>query len=144
MSAWVVDGEHVRVLVWAGLHFRATTDLELGWYYRKKWHYLNRESAAEVGKMLMRANVASVNYRYDESTPVSYHHRAPRHTSWSVAEALKAISCYEYQSSERPGWNRSQAKIFCNALKGLLLRRVDGYDDAPWGIDSTTKPRAER
>lgn len=143
MSAWIVDEEHVRVLVWAGKRF-ASPGHNLSWYYRKNWHYLTPETAPAVGEMLMRTNIASVNFRYDENTPVRYHHRAPRRTTWSVGEILKAVNCYEYQSCEHDGWNRSQAKAFCAALKEHLIREVPGYEAAPWGIDDSSVPAAEK
>lgn len=141
MSAWVVEEEHIRVLVWAGL--RISSD-RLQWWYRRKWRYLDLREAARVGTMLMRTNVASVNYRYDENTSVPYHHRSPKHTTWSVGELLKALGCYEYQSCEHKGWNGSEAKKFCDALRIQLTHHVEGYEDGPWGIDSDSVPLAEK
>lgn len=135
MSAWVVHDEHIRVLIWAAQN----TGRDFGWFYRKKWIYLTSNNAADVGKMLMKANVASVNYRYDEKSPSSYLHRKPKDKTWSVVEVLKSINCYRYQSCEYPGWGRSQAKVFCDALEGTLIRKLAGYEEAPWGISPITK-----
>jgi hypothetical protein len=94
--------------------------------------------------MLMRTNVASVNYRYDENESVPYYHRPPRHVTWSAGEVLKAIACYEYQSCEHKGWNASEAKKFCAALQNQIIGNVDGYADGPWGIYPNTVPLHEK
>jgi hypothetical protein len=48
---------------------------------------------------------------------------------------LKAISCYEYQSCEHPGWRKSEAHAFCEALRDMAIGCLPGYDDAPWEIN---------
>lgn len=65
----------------------------------------------------------SSEYRYPFETRV----RKP-------VEILKAISCLEYQSCEHPGWDESEAKAFCDALREQMINALPGYDDAAWGI----------
>lgn len=49
-----------------------------------------------------------------------------------VVEALKLIECLEYQSCEHDGWNDSEARRFCDALRGQLISALPGYADAEW------------
>lgn len=145
MSAWVVEQEHIRVLIWAGLKFRFFVDQELKWYHDKAWHSLTESNASVIGKMLLKTNVDSVNFRYDEkSRTPTYKHRKPIHTSWSVGEIFKSIDCYTYQSCERDDWKDSEALAFCNALKDVLISKVPGYQDGPWGIGPDTVPAADQ
>jgi hypothetical protein len=37
---------------------------------------------------------------------------------------LCALRCYEYQSSESPGWQQSEAIRFCEALKATAIREA--------------------
>jgi len=93
--------------------------------------------------MLLDENVRSVSYRYS-NTPITnlpgktdaeyllpfvFHPilRVPK-----PVEILKMLDCYEYQSCEHPGWEHSEAKVFCNALRHRAIRLLPGYDEAPW------------
>ena len=53
----------------------------------------------------------------------------------SPVAVLKAISCYEYQSCEHPGWHTSEARQFCSVLRDHMISMLPGYDDAQWEID---------
>lgn len=57
----------------------------------------------------------------------------------TIAHVAKQLDCYEYQSSEHPGWYRSEAFTLCNRLRRELLNLVPGFGPAwhaaPWGID---------
>jgi hypothetical protein len=150
MSAWMVDFEHVNVLVWAGLKPRQDYGYEMTWYWGNPTQAgkLDHTTATEVGEMLVRANVESLRARYgDEDLDHlvdAYEYRRPRFTDWSHAEVLKAINCYEYQACEVPGWRDTQAAIFCDALRGAIIRALPGYETAPWRIDRSTQSWASK
>src|SRR4051812_31664745 len=107
MSAWVVDEEHIHVLVWAGLEMirpygplawtadpdNGTLAMEPGWAGAEQVRKLLGigETADFVGQLLWAENYRSVNYRYDEHEQVpEYQYHWPRHQSWSPVEVLKA------------------------------------------------------
>lgn len=117
---------------------------------------LTHETADAVGAMLTAENVRSVQHRYPSDSfddlpgPVAnswaadamlgtYTYplhgtgpirigAAPRHLL--TVEALKAIDGYEYQACEHPEWWASEARQFCDALRGMVIGRLAGYDDA--------------
>lgn len=126
---------------------------------------LTHETADRVGAMLIAENVRSVQHRYPDAGmdsipgPVDngyatdallgqYRYRAhaaagspgawgsmvgPRRLT--AVEALKAIDGYEYQACEHDGWEASEAKAFCEALRRALIGALPGYDAADtWGI----------
>ena len=41
---------------------------------------------------------------------------------------------------EHPGWERSQAKSFCDALQQRLITTLPGYTDGPWLITASSLP----
>jgi hypothetical protein len=102
----------------------------------------------EIGAMFLRENIASVSYRYPGedleslpgpiqiTRPEEYRFkRSPSRGPVDLIVALKAIHCYVYQSCEHPGWDASLAKRACDKLEASLIRRLPGYEEAPWGID---------
>lgn len=150
MSAFVVDREHIDALLERAMAPSGYGGDRFHWYDRdaESWHELiSYENAGEVGRMLWAENVKSVQYRYDDE-PVSdlpgpaglsdeevdgYSYTTPARRL-TIVQALKAISCYEYQSCEHPGWETSSAYGFCDALRHKLIGQLPGYDDAPWGV----------
>src|SRR5690606_9781965 len=43
--------------------------------------------------------------------------------------------CYEYQASNHPGWENSDAQRFCSMLRRFFTRKLPGYDDAMWDVE---------
>lgn len=164
MSAFVVDPEHVNVMIWAGLEpsrympvLRWTTDIiennmphpdaepdYSGFGRPYNVFELRPDSKNRVGQMLLDVNAASVNYRYSENNAFIYGYQRPRDTHWSVPELLKAIHCYEYQTCERSDWEQSEAYAFCKALERRLINKLPGYDDGPWEITASSVSAYER
>jgi (2Fe-2S) ferredoxin len=143
MSARIVNREHIDLMV------RLVTEGPAGvpvspdgaWYTS-----VSGLDADSIGQMLIDTWVASVSYRYSESTdslpgPVAryylepYAYAVPSHRL-DVPEALKALDGYEYQSGEHPDWPMSPAKALCDEMRGRLIARVPGYDAAPWTWDA--------
>lgn len=159
MSAFVVGTDHIDAMLTAGLTL-ARPYGPMRWYlpeppgpacyqegepwgpaagawareYRRE---LTKETANEVGAMLLLENLHSVNHRYTEAeAPPAYRFRPlPGHPDPVVV--LKAIDCYEYQSCEHPGWKTSEAYAFCDALRRTCIASLAGYDTAPgWEVRS--------
>jgi len=142
MSAFAVSNAHIDALLTAGL------DQGTHGYFRWYWpeltaeeeaeehlHELRIETANQVGAMLVAEYYRSVNHRYHEDNePEPYVYARCRQRLAPVA-LLKAVDCYEYQSCEHPEWKRSQARAFCQALRGALVRDLRGYAQARWHID---------
>lgn len=146
MSAWLLEPEHISVLLWAGHDRFRRPGHNLTWAFDNptRVHQLTEDNMTEVGQMLVDANTASVNYRYHRrSTPYEYLYQRPHLTSWSLVEVIKTLECYEYQSCERRDWRTSEAYAFCRALQTQLGHTIPGWDNAPWGITSTTRPAAQ-
>jgi len=150
MSAFIVDAEHIHVLVWAGLNirygplrWRASDPTMPGGHH---WRELTADTVDPTGQMLLDANIASVNHRYAENNgPAIYTWRTPRHRRWSPVELLKALNCYDYQASEPDDWEQSQAHAFVQELQGALIGQLPRYDDADtWGITASSEPAAHR
>jgi hypothetical protein len=59
---------------------------------------------------------------------------------------LAAIAGYEYQACEHDGWRRSETARFCQALRLAMVRRLPGYDQAPWtwSAEELTAARARQ
>lgn len=154
MSAFVVGFDHIDALVTAAESVDTRRhDSGMSWYHEDERHelgYMDTTTATEVGRMLIAENVASVCHRYEDCEPggdmlpgsvgetdpefytftsVNSYELPPETMAVTV---LSLIICYEYQSCEHPGWKTSEAKTFCEALRGKMIRNLPGYDDAPW------------
>ncbi|WP_236722095.1 hypothetical protein, partial [Mycobacterium avium] len=149
MSAYVVASEHINVLLWAGRYGFRRPCGNLTWIYGNpiRVNQLTDDNLDQVGQMLVDANTASVNYCYFNNPvaePYSYRYTHPLHTSWSVVEVLKALQCYEYQSSDPKDWHTTEAYAFCRELQNMLIQALPGYDPAPWGITRISLPARHR
>jgi hypothetical protein len=55
----------------------------------------------------------------------------------TVVEALKAISCYEYQACEHDDWDKSIIRDFCDTCRLHLIRELAGYEEVSWALTSS-------
>lgn len=141
MSAWIVSFKHVNTLVaYARVH-------HLTYVWQDKPVQVELDPA-RIAKMLYKACVDSVNYRYDEDTTSEDFVYAALAESGLPGRMsmIKQVGCYNYQSCERPDYEQSEAKAFVNALTLMLREQLglrDGqepyghpqYERAPWGLD---------
>ena len=142
MSAYIVGTDLIDLLVTVALegppHSRGL----------RVWHggevhyfdgYTDRDAGQRLGEILIAANVASVNYRYQETTP------APawtfRRVSYVGGESramipwghvLNACHCLDYQSCEVPTWRESFARAIIDAIVHKVCDRIASDTDAPW------------
>ena len=118
MSAFLVSKAHIDTLVSASLAYGMITPGE----------------ADKAGSMLWTENSKSVNFRYSEHHPAKLY-RFERTPVPAPVVVLKSIACLGYQSCEHKGWTKSEARKFLSTLQSHAIASLDGYDDAPWGID---------
>lgn len=135
MSAWVVEREHIDVMIRKALERQHGAMLQ--WVGENGYRQIDHENASEIGLILAQENVASVCCRYEQDTAeqyedmLEYAYRDPGYVL-TPAEVFKTVGCYEYQSCEHPGWETSEAKRFCEALREAAQAEL--YS-GPWGWD---------
>jgi hypothetical protein len=149
MSAFIVGEEHIRYLVNAGLSRVIRKGYGLNWYLdgvRVGTLDGGDNSDDLTGQMLWDENFKSVNHRYNNGDdlpgPLGLGRTAPKYKhrldfdrkSIDPVQVLKAIKCYEYQSCEHEGWEKSSANAFCEALRFAAIAALLGYDDAQWEV----------
>jgi hypothetical protein len=149
MSAYVVEAEHINVLLWAAHEAFRRPPGNLTWIFDNpiRVHQLTHNNLDEVGQMLVDANTASVNYCYFNNPvhePYEYRYTRPLHTTWSIVEVLNALHCYEYQASDPKDWQSTEACAFCRALQNALINALPGYDRGPWAITRISRPSCRR
>ncbi|MFT3944358.1 MAG: hypothetical protein QM705_11140 [Ancrocorticia sp.] len=140
MSSFIVDAEHIHVLVEA-----ATGPMTYGLgplLLDKPGFYSltpDQDMRTKIGQMLLDENVAAVNMTREDEVLLAYTYQPPL-CRWSPLEILKAVDCFVYQACESLEWDESIAKEFCNKLRALCIQSLPGYDEAPWYIDRETVP----
>lgn len=144
MSAYMVSDAHIHAILITAIEgpkdaqeqiMRGQwSQLTFGNPSKKLWY----ETAAECGRMLVYANAISVDHRYPKHpssrwavSAYRFKESAPRLT---VVQALKALDCFDYQSSEHPDWESSPARKFSDCLRARLITMLPGYDAAQWEV----------
>jgi hypothetical protein len=142
MSAFIVGTDHIGYLVSAAVEagirqsgFGICWDGE-----RVEWH-----NADSVGAALLRENIASVSFRYQDHgtgnlpgpipNPVPEDYTYQPFVKVDAAQVLKAVDCLEYQSCEHPAWKDSEARRFCDVLRRRYSAMMPGYDEVLWEVD---------
>lgn len=132
MSAFIVSTKHIHALV--QLSRDCQLDCLLG--------YHGDLSCDELGALLLRENIASVQHRYPQDSRAGDGHPSEADVYRFVrpsnpitpVEGIKLIQCYQYQSCEHDAWERSRAGRICVALLDALISRLPGYEDAEWAL----------
>lgn len=130
MSVFIVGSRHIDALVIAGVQYGLIAP----------------EAMSETGRTLWAENLASVADRYpydgDGQRPGPIRFRdadVDQYEAPSVGVILdpngvvKAAFCYEYQSCEHPGWDRSVAHDFVRALIARAGSEAD-LDASGWPV----------
>ena len=153
MSAFVVKAAHIDALLSAAIN--GPSDHCEGRHRDWQPPYvhellgvlepLGAGNANAAGRELMEECIVSVTHRYPDlagQLPGPMPTPRPEQYEWTdlgtamtAIEACKALACFEYQSSEHPGWASSGSRAFCSVLRGALVTRIQGYVDAPWEWD---------
>ena len=155
MSAYIVSRHQITAMV----DLASAPGRELNYYHNDQYHgprYFTHDYDENgrnitwrdaLGQMLIDANVDSVSHRYPDSKdglpgPINAYYEMPYiwastvldpRTTPTPIEGIKVVRNFMYQSCERPDWEDSQAKAFCDALILDLIGKLPGYDAAPWG-----------
>jgi hypothetical protein len=118
MSAFVCNNYHISALA----HYAATQELR----YRHNNKTKVATDAAIIGLILHKENVRSFNYRYNATTPTTDFTFDPtvKARSFHASEIIAAVDCLEYQSCERPDWEKSEAKAI---LTTILAKAADEF-----------------
>ena len=123
MSAFICNHSHVTALAVYAARLRI-----LGW-----------ADPNPIGEMLHAENVASVNYRYGESTVSKFAMcEWAAFQPFSQVQILKAARCLRYQSCEHPGWQESDACKIVQAIISHAAHSLPGYEAAEWEITPPT------
>lgn len=135
MSAFVVSDKHINSMLsfirsenrygFIVCHDNKTFSFDLN----------DNESAKELGQILLDENYRSVNHRYhgDEAEP---HKLAFKRVSViSPVQMLKCIQCLNYQSCETDDWDDTLAYKVLRCMSSIAIGKLDGYEEAAWGID---------
>jgi hypothetical protein len=142
MSSYQVSDKQIHIL--------ATT------YYSTQWECSIKflEDLPNVNyiiRTLIDANIRSVDTRYpDKASTEKELQEILKHSElhtweavdylrklykeYSPVQILKLVHNYEYQCLEWEQWDISKAKDICRDLKDKLIVRLDGYNEAPWGL----------
>lgn len=125
MSAYVVTDERIAAILQASSHHPGDS---FYYYWNGERHYTNN-----LGQILLNENYRSVNFRYSENdSPREFQPKTIR--QYKPVEILSLIAGYEYQSCETDDWRETEAFAIVDALKHRAIRRLDGYEKAPWSI----------
>lgn len=122
MSAWIVNKEHIDVLVHA-LGARELLSM----------------SPDDAGRVLWEENHRSVNNRYCESTPTPPYRYTFPPVAWTPDQLTKIVGCYDYQTCENCDWRATEAGEMVAQLMESLKREGADEDSAeagtaPWGV----------
>ena len=134
MSAYMVSDNQIDAM--AGYMIRE----RIRYFVNDAWVDVTASNAEEIGQILVDENYRSVSARYSGNTE-EYFGKAPhykfkrRNVLPDAITMLKACNCYDYQACETNNWKESVAFKIVEAIKEHAIRRLPGYDDAPWGID---------
>lgn len=125
MSAFIVSDEQINTIV----------------SYAAKHGLIGLSTMKATAAMLYKANVESVNYRYDEHTKTTGFKFVPVDIK-DIADVTiaKLCDCLDYQSCELKTWPTSEACKLVEKIRkhagGLDIGRDQqpGYNEAPWTI----------
>ncbi len=143
MSAFVVSDKHIVSL----LQFAAKGDRRYIWLHDETGaasivkDTRDVVHAEELANILKAENIRSVCYRYPDDTPEQYAGQikiAPfqftRGQAISPVQALKACTCYDYQTCETPDYKDTEAYRIIETIRGMAIAALPGYDAAAWEI----------
>ena len=137
MSAYLVSKAHIDLLV--DLALRGPRDMDKP----GEWEPTETDPD-QLGKMLWEQNERSVLNRYprresDEATKdaITNYKFVPPPYHLNLAEAVKAIHCLQYQSSESEDYEIAPAGQWANEMLQVLSYYVPGYEAAPLHWDET-------
>jgi len=94
----------------------------------------------EIVKELAKHNLLEVQGTYNESADIEdqlhiYEYRRPANAkAIAPIQFYKLAQCYQYNSSESPDWEDSNAKRWTDALMCQAIASLAEYEEAKWII----------
>lgn len=138
MSAYLVTPRTIKAMV------QYIGDVDLG-----RYHHCTMDEAAE---MLYDENMRSLGARYGDATSSVEKGKYLKEVvgkGWEYCalpdekaiDLIKIAKCYQYQTCEHKGHEESKAWKISDAVISRAIRKLPGYDEAPWGLRD--EPEAE-
>lgn len=131
MSAFLCGKDHIDLLV---------SHCADQWFHGGKWVTLGDTPRTEVGRILIRENIASLRYRYsgdDWWAGTDRWYDAYMHTpvtdKVSPEQIIKACDCLRYQSCEHGLWETSEAAAILTATRETYVSKIlNRQEDIEW------------
>ena len=153
MSAYLVEDEHVKQLAaYLCNDDQSSLNHLVEWHgYGFKGDGLPAERdklATHYANILLAENYRSLRARYGDA-------EIPHKVTVTLGEVLRtdlipavnilhSLACFEYQACESDDWDTTDAYKICDQVRREAIKRLPGYDDAPWGQPfEFGKPAAE-
>jgi hypothetical protein len=149
MSAFMCENDHISHLAFAAVRRDRHGSIALGGKAvaglggslmpGEYWDHLSdADRARYVFRVLAAANVESLQARYGERSEdmlgdVVFVPSVGAKPPPAAVQVIKSVHCYEYQACEFDGYENSLARQICKDIVAASIRRLPGYDDAPWG-----------
>lgn len=134
MSAWIVSEKHVLTLAY--FYEKMVKDS------LKDGTPANMDNIKNTARVLWAENTKSVNCRYGEHFKMRFTNSELPDFKISMEALSKQIWCWEYQTCEHVGHEKSKAwKMMLELQKAILYHvmvkqhpHAKQYEDAKWGI----------
>jgi len=126
MSVFVVSDKHISALVLEAL----SNDGFVHYYHNGE---CRDQTSQETGHILLNENMKAYNHRYGRNDGI-HTFVFDESAFYSPIQILKAFNCYEYQTSESPNWENSEAKSIIDWFHSDVIRQLPGYEEAAWEI----------
>lgn len=137
MSAFIVSDNHLNYL----MNF-ANTTRNLDTIYtrngetRTEYRTNSVDDLETMGNILVSANYASVNARYNETEGPHVFEFTPRTRlmTFDPVQVIKACDCFDYQASEVDSYDKTVAAQIIEQIRKHAIRTLPGYENAKWDI----------
>ena len=143
MSAFVVSHKHINAIL---SYANSQRFAPCVYWDASKLNLSDKADLQKAAEILLAENIRSVNHRYPDTIanpqnmpsviseigkPIvfSFEHRRR-----SPVEIIKACNCYDYQAGESDDYCQTYAARIIDAIRGVAISNLPGYDDAAWEI----------
>jgi hypothetical protein len=152
MSAYVVDKEVIQYIIEAAKTYKCNVEKDLVPGIVMDWQRVSEMTPDQIdalGQALWDANVRSVEYRYqdsdnsdglpgeDTSKPRDdrfyYVHGEPIFDTITVAQTMRTLHHYAYQTCETDDREKTLVFRFVMAMAWNVATYVQGYEQTKWG-----------
>lgn len=146
MSAFIVSDKHINTIVtWASMNWIGVSHLDGN---GEKKVFTSRGHEQAFATALMRQNVRSVNFRYNENTDqrIRFEFTPIDMTGTEMLlQIFMACRCYQYQACETDNYDDTLAAQFISNIMHFALThlgmtesqardRVNDFDSIEWEI----------